>query len=762
MAVFNIDPRFNGLIKAIERSRNINGDQKRYFVNYINGIKQGARNNDFLEDELLEKVILEVLNYQGYGNGKYTPQTYFEKLIVRSKIVFPFGTNTENYELLKELFISCINTDTELFNDGLFAIFNNKKDYVDIINFLRSDEQLIANAPKITQYGMDVAVDCQTQDMLKREIIAFATNTLRTDDVDDLAKRYLLEAKKRNGAYDVDEKSLSLAAAQFEKAKGLVQRLDDLKIVVDNHCNRVKTMTEAGKQDLIDARKDVIDGLKNYEMGIENTINRRVDGAMANAEDEFKVKGEKILSELMSDAAAKINEMQIVATGIATSLSGDMVRMQKAKEEMQKAKDDAISRVQEYIDNESKLQELIDNSRDTKELREILVQLKEKQATQSDQNISSNETSKVIANPTIAAPKIYIPAINQYVSPYDEEVIIPTDHIDYTILPAFDRSIPFEKRMDAVLKRMKQLQAQGEKFHSMTEEIVRCIMSGDFVYLWGPSGSGKSFAIRQVALILGMDRLSTKMRDKYSVLAYNDAHGVFHATNTFIALLYGKMIDYEELDNDNPDIHVTLNGIYSGLVDKLRRPNEKVMVNFADTTFAPVHPNFRMAATGNTCGQGEDVLYSARNKVDESVQQRWIPKEMTYDSRLENELLKDCPAWADLFKKFRQVCEKYAKTKGMGYAQGILTTRDADFIAQYVNDNSKSVEQLLREKFIQVKDDDYLRYIIENIKKLYEGAGSSMNCDSPINHRELSKYSSQELGRMLVYTSKKCLDNGTR
>ena len=57
MAIINRDNRFNDLIKAINVS-SIRKEDKKELVDYVNDVKNSRRNNDFFDDDYLQRVIL--------------------------------------------------------------------------------------------------------------------------------------------------------------------------------------------------------------------------------------------------------------------------------------------------------------------------------------------------------------------------------------------------------------------------------------------------------------------------------------------------------------------------------------------------------------------------------------------------------------------------------------------------------------------------------------------------------------------------------
>lgn len=227
-------------------------------------------------------------------------------------------------------------------------------------------------------------------------------------------------------------------------------------------------------------------------------------------------------------------------------------------------------------------------------------------------------------------------------------------------------------------------------------------------------------------------------------MAYNDPQGRFRATQAFVALAYGKLLSLDEFDNGNPDTQVVLNELYSGLLDVLERPERPRYVTFAEDMRVPINPNFRMISAGNTSGEGENQAFSSRGKIDESVQQRMTPKRFWYDNRVEERIFGEYKAWYNIFVKFRQVCDDFAIKQGFDTPIGVVTTRDASAIVKYINHNSKSVDQVLAEKFVQTKNDDYLQTIMRKFQSMYdirEVPKRLGNCNdlSTVEEREIAK-----------------------
>ena len=723
MAIINRDNRFMDLIRVIKGSK-LQPTYKNILLKYVLDVKAGRRNNDFIDDEFLERLMLELITEYTEKGKTYN----LSDLIESVKIIFPFSENTENYEKLRDLFITHISKYEHLFNEKLFALFDDKKDYVDIINIIFGDDYYEGYSDEIFDYAVRVSTYCQNQDILKREVIAFINNIDKCDDIDVLVEESLEEAKKRVGIYPVDEKTLSLIANEAKKAQSLITKLENLQARVNNYQKDVDTLTKKGIEELqsfIDKEKD--------------SLIQKLDEYLLEIEKQLKESSDKVFKEILMDAQKKINEIKLMATSLSSRTTDELLRIQRTSEE-------SVSRLKEYVENDPKVKQLIQEAGGEAKVKELLTSL----------HLTG---SPVVQAPAIETPGIYIPGNDRLVVPMNSQVILP-ENIDSTILPVFDESIPFDDRMKFAEKRMKEMKDNGEIFHAMTEEVVRCVIEGDWVYLWGPSGCGKSYVIKQVARILGMDLVENgKITDKYSVMAYNDPHGRFRATQAFVALVYGKMLSLDEFDNGNTDTQVVLNELYSGLLDVLENPERKRFVTFAEDMSVPIHPNFRMISAGNTDGSGPNELHPDRGQIDESVQERMTPKKFYYDNQIEGIIFKGLDAWYVLFTNFRKMCDIIAPELGRDAPQGIVTTRDASAIAKYVRHNSKKLDQVLREKFIQVKDNNYLNHIIKRTEEAYD-----LDADyvEDIDDKPLDAYTEQELGKKLIYTCKQAIETGRR
>ena len=685
----NVEERkYKNLLSAIKaKSRYERGNVLSvYITNYVTDIRDGKRNNDFFEFDFLNSVILNILE-----DGTKSLDDYIKMV----KFLLPMGMETPEYEVIKNLIIS---GNTKI-DKRLYGLFNNRLDYIQVSNII--EDAGIENYETIINYALEVSRFCANHFLLKSEIISFASGLKDTvDDVETYFNERLTDAKKRGGVYPIDEKTLALISSEAKKAQALIRKLDNLSERVNTYQESVKALTTQGKKELDDHATLKVEEMRENIEHARTEIIERLDAYILTLESGLKKSSDQIFNQILRDTQDKLRDIRLAATTLSTTTTQELLRIQKASE-------DSVEALRKYVETEPQLQEYLSQAANSEAVKEALVRMNE----------TKQEQARRIA---LTSPGIIIPGHDRIVVPANPNVVLPSEQAGRIILPAFDESIPFDVRYQKILDEKKKREENGEIFHHMVDEVINCVMEGDWVYLWGPSGCGKSHIIKQVASLIGIDLVENgKITDKYSIMAYNDPHGRFRATQAFVALVYGKLLSLDEFDNGNTDTQVVLNELYSGLLDTLEHPERERYVTFAEDMTVPIHPNFRMISAGNTAGEGENQIFSSRGKIDESVQERMTPKRFDYDNRVEQRIFGTYENWYGLFCKFRQCCDEYAKKNGLSVAPGMITTRDAADIKKYISHNSKSVEQVLREKFIQTKDENYLKVIAGTMSKMY-------------------------------------------
>ena len=751
MGLFNNETEeeknYKKLARAI-RNSNLSEEWRNYLADYVTKVNNGEIVNDFYTFDYLNRVMLKIVETEDIDVN--SPQNEFKRIVSVMKQIMPEGNKSPDFETNMEIFIgNFLGTNgliaKDLFDSKLYYLFENKFDYLYIMNIISNEDELESNFNSIREYALDVCPYCSSQDVLRREIMSFMKGIeSEYGSIEEYKKRMLDDAKKRCGIYPIDEAMLASITAEAEKAQSLISKLENIKKRIDAYSEKVTATTAAGKKEInaliASGKKDIDkaskDSVKEMEEMLEASkkdIIEKLDAYILTLEEQLKTSSDQVFNQILSNTQEKLREIRLAAQGLSSTATSELVRIRTATE-------DSVGKLKEYVENDENLQKLLKSAEDDDKVKSALLQIQA-------MGVVSPESAEKKVVATSESPSIIIPGYDRIVSPANPSVIIPNGAVSRNIIPAFDESIPFNERLERILKIKEQLQAKGEIYHDMTDEIIKCILEGDWVYLWGPSGCGKSYSIKQVAKLIGIDMVDNgKITDKYSVMAYNDPQGRFRATQAFVALVYGKLLLLDEFDNGNPDTQVVLNELYSGLLDTLEKPDELRYVTFAEDMRVPIHPNFRMIAAGNTSGEGENQAFSSRGKIDESVQQRMTPKRFWYDNRVEERIFGDYTSWYNLFVNFRKICDDYAKMQGLDTPIGVVTTRDASAIVKYINHNSKSVNQVLDEKFVQTKSPEYLKFIMKKLGQIYQFSSA----DVRENRAPLAEQKEINLAKRLV------------
>ena len=192
------------------------------------------------------------------------------------------------------------------------------------------------------------------------------------------------------------------------------------------------------------------------------------------------------------------------------------------------------------------------------------------------------------------------------------------------------------------------------------------------------------------------------------MISFQTADGGYSRPNFYRCYKYGKIAFCDELDNGNSRATVKLNSFLSNIKD--------ASYNFPNGENVKRHPNFRLIGAGNTDGNGADSNYNSREKIEESVQQRFTPIYIGYDNEVERKILGDYTDWYSFLVLFRMATDEWGR-KNYGDAPGIITTRDATRIKKYNDNKSFNMHQILEYEFVQTKDITYLAFIQDFINQ---------------------------------------------
>lgn len=237
----------------------------------------------------------------------------------------------------------------------------------------------------------------------------------------------------------------------------------------------------------------------------------------------------------------------------------------------------------------------------------------------------------------------------------------------------------------------------GEVFHKNFDEIKDRINRGSWVYLYGPTGSGKNVMAEQIAKALGLAfKYQAHTLDRFELTGFIDANGNYQPSEFYHAYTEGGLFMLDELDASDENALITLNSAANGYFA------------FPCGT-KKAHPNFRVIAAGNTCGRGGTNDYTARRVMDVSSLGRFIPRFHGYCDEIDMAAANGCEELVTFIHELRRIKKEVGvqiiasprqiKEIVKDEAQGInLTQTLTDMFVTYMTaDEVSIVKNMLKE-----------------------------------------------------------------
>ena len=237
----------------------------------------------------------------------------------------------------------------------------------------------------------------------------------------------------------------------------------------------------------------------------------------------------------------------------------------------------------------------------------------------------------------------------------------------------------------------------NEIIHEKFPEIRALVETNIPILLTGPTGSGKSFTSKQVAVSLGLDfRFITGVGDRFEITGYNDASGKYVPTEYFKAFTEGGLFCIDEIDTSDP---VALTVINTGLANG--------QMSFPNGRF-DAHEYYRTIATANTYGTGSDSEYVGRNQLDAASLNRLYLIHFDYSHEVEEKL---CPN-----KKILEFLWRLRQASNETEIKMIISTRDVKNFNIAIN-NGLTPEQVIRGLIIKGHNVDIINKLIEKVQE---------------------------------------------
>ncbi len=713
-------------IKRIEKVvSNINDDYTynltqtidRAFVNYCKEICREPAVAKIQPMELCAEII-EIIT----SNKKdFAPNAYLAVLKRAEEVyfkIFPYGENTPDFEFLALVYVSLFNQDgligKGLFNYTLYSTFKNKDNYIEFMDVIKNDAKTSECLYDIIQYGLSVRaffIDDETYAANMKDV---AEKLLRAGDRKAVMTQESKRVEHMAGIYDIDEADVAKTEQQLTKANAMLSETVGILEQADAKTAQLGRIMKDTTDAITEISKRESNLIAMKAATAKEEMNAAYNSFLEEQKQEVIIQKDVLLGQIFNEAETKLNQLRTMARAITTSANSELLRINTEAS-------NAMDKISNMVANDKDLEKIIAKADENKELYDKIAKLE----ILNSQNIEAitksveaqtaalNDAGSQAASASTAASGATVvtdpmEAVKFMGTPQFASAGLPPMEVDPQAIPEvnplLDTSIPFDQRYKLVMEEKQRRIAKGEHFHKMFDDVITVLMEDANPYMIGPSGCGKTFMVQQIASILNLDFIDIGyINEEYDILGFQTATGAYSTPNFYRCYKYGKIAFCDELDNGNSRATVKLNSFLSN--------GKGASYSFPHGEKVSRHENFRIIAAGNTAGNGADSNYNTREKIEESVQQRFTPVYVGYDNYVEEKILGEYKDWYQFCVIFRMATDAWGNQNDCS-APGILTTRDTARIRRYLDNKSLDMGRILDFEFIQTKDMEYLAFLV--------------------------------------------------
>lgn len=662
-------------------------------------------------DELLvSKILTKIANYEKQSSTSFEMELNQITKIYKTIVRIPDSLEQRN------IFLELVNIyfENEWFfgeNDNLSTVSNAFDDKMIVLEFIRffinnknilssSNENisiLMGYLQEARQYFVDDRALFSSAISLINNMDPAILNHGKTNSIKKVINEKLEQDRKASGIYNIDQATLQEMERKLEETGLLSERLSTLVQAADKQIEELNESLKNHKSELTELRIKELKSLKEEANNILKNFN-------ASYLELLKQEKESIINErdlLMADIDRELSEKKVqlasYAEGIAQKVNLELRRIRNVSSE-------SIQQMETFLSSNENVKKMLSEAKTNEE---FLKRLSEIEGIATKMGASSSVVTQTGSSPL---GQLYIPTI--ILPGEDTQNSAPINHY-------FDKRIPFKDRFNELME-LKQMYIEEEDaiYHKQFDDILTMIIQNDAPYMYGPSGCGKTYMIEeQIAKLLDIDVVTNGyVLYEQDILGYtNSGTGGYVPSNFYRCYKVGNIIFFDELDNGIANATTVLNSFLTGSASK--------KYVFPNGEEVKGHPNFRIITAGNTKGTGKTLAHNTRQKMDESVMQRLTPVPVTYDNRIEKKILVNYPGWYDFAVNFRKAIEEIPSQSGDDINTiGTFTTRDAESVRKYKDDDAMTDEQLLEYEIIENKDMDYLMQIKKKMSN-YEQNG---------------------------------------
>lgn len=697
---YNCMTRLGQLVAELESMYSTSVQKK--FLNHVEGIKMNPQAAVIKPMELFVDTVEAILaNRTNFNTDNH--MNIMRKAETVYNAIFTYGEKTPDYDLLRFIYLECFEEygiiARNLFNSELFDTFKNKHNYIAFMKTMLGDMKSQDVMYDIVQYANRVRYLFVDDDLYTANLKYVASRMLTSGDRPLIADYEAIKVERMSGYYNVSEADIVKTEQQLVEATALLKQSVDTLTQMDlktAQMNRIMKDTTSAIENISKRETDIISAKAKTA---KEDINAAYNGFLEEQRQEVILQKDVLLDQIFKESETKLNELRHMSRAITATATSELSRINSETS-------NAIDKISTYMNNEDMEKALSMAEQNEALLSKInkLEILNDKNIAILEKNLDEERNATQAANITYAsvpsaqgvysAPTVALPEANPGVIP--------------EVNPLLDTSVPFEQRFKIVMDEKKRREEAGEHFHKMFDDVVIALMEDANPYMIGPSGCGKTYMVKQIASILNMDFVDIGyINEEYDILGFQTATGGYSTPNFYRCYKYGIIAFCDELDNGNSRATVKLNSFLSN--------NKDASYNFPNGENVKRHNNFRIIAAGNTAGNGADANYNTREKIEESVQQRFMPVYVGYDNYVEGKILADYPEWYEFIVLFRDGTDNWGSMNDTA-AAGIITTRDTAKIKRYLDNKSFDMGKILDYEFIQTKDMEYLAFLVSHMK----------------------------------------------
>ncbi len=628
-------------------------------------------------------------------------------------LMFYHGEETPNFESLRIVYLELFEDNgilsRNLFSKAFYDCFSDKQN---LIRFYQSTSGIIEPGDK-WKATLDFASESRKlyfdDDSFMAALRSFvaSTGSLSVEGVKAFAKDEIDKLYRMNGIYNVTAADIAEVDLKLSQINDLVARAQLLKEELDSSTESLKKTANEAANALSESINLQSEKLRLTIKEENENVKKIYDECLQNINNSVNKEIQKSTANFLTESREEIDKLALEAKQICANAAVDV-------SELNSNADSVISRMKTAVVEDATVAKIIANSEKNKVFLEKI-------------NAISAIAPAAVAVPSVSAPSampVSVSAKGGEVSPVAKistvNVVAEKEKpADLTPSELLDSKIPFKERFKKATDIKNRLAVEkGEFFHEKFDDVLIAVMENTNPYLIGPSGCGKTYLIKQISDVLNLSRTDIGyINEEYDILGFQTANGSYSKPNFYRCYKYGGIAFCDELDNGNSRASVKLNSFLSN--------TEDAYFCFPNGELVPRHPNFRFVSAGNTDGNGANMNYNSREKIEESVMQRLLPIYIGYDNRLEKSILKDYPEWFDFVCLFRNATTEWQNTNGVE-ASGIITTRDTSRIKKYLTNNSFDTTAIIKYEFIQTKNLSYLTFLADYMKKNSKGKDSTL------------------------------------